>query len=254
MCSVRIISYSRRYYSLSSEGVDPADDGCLGPRRSAPSAWAFLFARRAWMDVPARPGRLWRAARYTTCCSRVRAERIRTRCAGGAPVINKCGFRCASAHAVTFFRQWISNFRLSVYSNRDFSRPFAFRPGIFGLIARGSNLASIVPGKIRGVAGPGRPPRFDQEGFCAVAAALGRATAWGRPPSRRVRLARAATHGPRSSERIPRARRFTTGARRAWIPTRGAKRERARARRTRSVAASLGGVRARCWALGISDG
>lgn len=236
--------------------MDPADDGCLCPPRSEPSAWASL-ERRARMDVPARPGRLWRAARYTDTArgfSHPRRATESSRCAAGAPAHQSskiADFAWASARAVTFFRRWISISSVC-FKTATFSRPFAFRPGIFGSFARGSNLARVVPGKTRGVARPGRPPRFDQEGFRGCRAV------WhlpgGRPPSRRVRLARAATHGPRSSVRIPRARRLTTGARRAWIPTRGAERERARARRTRSVAASLGGVRAWRRAFGISDG
>ena len=110
------------------------------------------------------------------------------------------------------------------------------------------------PGKPEALRGPDDRPDLIRRVFAVAARCGARHLPGGRPPRRRVRLARAATHGPRSSVRIPRARRLTTGARRAWIPTRGAERERARARRTRSVAASLGGVRAWRRAFGISDG
>ena len=144
-------------------------------------------ARRARMDVPARPGRLWRAARYTDTArgfSHPRRATESSRCAAGAPAHQSskiADFAWASARAVTFFRRWISIYSVC-FKTATFSRPFAFRPGIFGSFARGSNLARVVPGKTRGVARPGRPPRFDQEGFRGCRAVWGEAPPGGSAP------------------------------------------------------------------------
>lgn len=94
------------------------------------------LARRVWMMIDgASPclhdlDALWRAARFTTCCSRIRAsggrilEMFRRRT--HAPVTKKCGFRCVLVHSQSPFsvNGSRSMFRLLQYSKHllDLSR------------------------------------------------------------------------------------------------------------------------------------